>query len=115
MIFFSFQKILYKKFYSYVYGYYKKIINLILYDNKSLNKYLLNNKNDNDKNDNHKNNNDINDNHKNDNLKKIIPKIQKKYCYLCFSQIENNTYCVFDKIFCTKYCRDKYINSLKIN
>ena len=104
MIFFSFQKILYKKFYSYVYGYYKMIINL-LYDDKSFNKYLLNHKNDN-----HKNNN-----HKNDNHKKIISKIQKKYCYLCFSQIENNTYCVFDKIFCTKYCRDKYINSLEID
>ena len=114
MIFFSFQKNLYKKIYSYVYGYYKMIINL-LYDDKSFNKYLLNNKNDNDKNDNDKNNNDINDNHKNDNHKKIIPKIQKKYCYLCFSQIENNTYCVFDKIFCTKYCRDKYINSLEID
>ena len=99
MIFFSFQNFLYKKFYPYIYGYYKIIINL-LYDDKSFNKYLLNHKND---------------NHKNDNHKKTISVIQKKYCFLCFSQIKNTTYCVFDKIFCTKYCRDKYINSLKID
>ena len=97
MIFFSFNIFSFKKFYSGIYKYYKIIINLIL------------------KNDNNKNNDNKNDNNKNDNNKKIIPIIQKKYCYLCFNQIKNNTYCAFDKIFCTEYCRDNYINSLKIN
>jgi hypothetical protein len=103
MIFFSFQNFFYKKFYSYIYEYYKKIINLVLNDdnnhlviyNKPLNKYLLN--------------------HINDNHIKIISNIEKKYCYSCFNHIKDNTYCVFDKIFCTEYCRNKYINSLKIN
>ena len=95
MIFFSFNIFSFKNFYSNICKYYKIIIDLIL------------------NNDTHKD-----DTHKDDNHKKIIsnnPIIEKKYCYICFNQIKKNTYCVFDKIFCTEYCRDNYINSLKIN
>jgi hypothetical protein len=123
MIFFSFQNFLYKKFYSYIYQYYRKIIHFILYDNDNNNNLVIynqkneNQKNENQKNENQKNENQKNENQKNENQKKKILNLRviKKNCYYCLNQITNNTYCAFDRIFCTKNCRNTYVNSLEIN
>ncbi len=114
MIFFSFQNFLYKKFYSYIYQYYRKIIHFILYDNDNDNDNLViyNQKSENRKNEYQKN-----ENQKNENKKKKILNLHvvKKNCYYCLHQITNNTYCAFDRIFCTKNCRNTYVNSLEID
>jgi hypothetical protein len=114
MIFFSFKVFSFKNFYSNICKYYKIIIDLILNNNPKDD----NPKDDNPKDDNPKDDNPKDDNPKNDTHKKIIlnnPIIEKKYCYICFNQIKKNTYCVFDKIFCTEYCRDSYIIFLEID